>query len=385
MAIYWSDDKTRMLSIGNAVEPLPTYFSATTTNLTISVEKHGANNTSSLVYLGSEVDYRGYSDRTFAIQFTPADGQKYGSTIVTAYVKNTNGTDSNKATCAIGVKRAISTLTTSSTKNIISTRELKATGGVTVTLGGFTNTYVSEIPKDDYSVQGNNDWADLGTITRYPTHYILSMAADKNIVGKSSTTVTFTTTVNAGVASLSAKTATKQFTIMQSVNSVSTPSFSKSTVYKGDSITASATVSPTTAAAPTITWASSNTNTATINSSTGAITCVNAGTTYITATADGISKSAKLTVSNPGTVALGTTTLTLNPNGEAVLSTSGFVSGQTITWTTSNSAAVTVYSNGNVVAKPITATDTATVTATNAAGQSASCLVTVKPITLTVG
>ncbi len=146
--------------------------------------------------------------------------------------------------------------------------------------------------------------------------------------------------------------------------------------------TLTATVSPSNAANKTLTWASSNTDVATVSSG-GVVTAKGNGTATITAkTTDGSNKSATCTV----TVTVQATGVTLNKTTlnfsalnttqtlTAIVSPSG--ANQTVTWTSSNTNVATVSSSGVVTAKD---NGTATITAKTTDGRrlTATCTVTV--------
>jgi uncharacterized protein YjdB len=137
-----------------------------------------------------------------------------------------------------------------------------------------------------------------------------------------------------------------------------------------------ATVLPVDASAPTVTWASSDANIATVSG--GTVTPVAEGTCTITATADGVVASCVVTVAfvHVTSVTLDKETLSLTAEGatDTLVATVLPVdaSAPTVTWTSSNKAVATV-SGGTVT--PV-AEGTCTITAT-AGDKSATCTVTV--------
>ncbi|MBL8961136.1 MAG: Ig-like domain-containing protein [Gemmatimonadetes bacterium] len=129
----------------------------------------------------------------------------------------------------------------------------------------------------------------------------------------------------------------------------------------------------------TVTWASGNTAVATVNGS-GLVTAVAAGSTTVTATADGRTGQATITVTPPPVAAVvlnrdtasvlagGTVQLNATPRDAA----GATLAGRTITWSSSATAVATVDATGLVSAvTPGTATITATVE-----GRTASATVT---------
>jgi trimeric autotransporter adhesin len=119
----------------------------------------------------------------------------------------------------------------------------------------------------------------------------------------------------------------------------------------------------------TITWASSNTSVATVNSS-GLVTALDAGTVTITATSEGKSDGVSLTIT---VVPVASVNVTLNPTSIQVGATStgsavtrdasnNVLTGRTVTWGSSNTSVATV--NGSGLVTGVSA-GTATITATS--------------------
>ena len=161
-----------------------------------------------------------------------------------------------------------------------------------------------------------------------------------------------------------------------SINKTST------TLNKGATETLTVSRSPSSVSYPTITWTSSNTSVATVDSN-GKVTAVGNGSATITAkTTDGtnLSKTCTVTVTTPVTgVSVSPTTLTLNVGGTYTLSKTispSDASNKNATWSTSNTGVATVDSNGKVTA---VARGTCTITCTSSYSSSykATCSVTV--------
>lgn len=151
---------------------------------------------------------------------------------------------------------------------------------------------------------------------------------------------------------------------------------------KGGSETLTVSRSPSSVSYPTITWTSSNTSVATVDSN-GKVTAKGNGTATITAkTTDGtnLSKTCTVTVTTPVTgVSVSPTTLTLNVGGTYTLSKTispSDASNKNVTWSTSNTGVATVDSNGKVTA---VARGTCTITCTSSYNSSykGTCSVTV--------
>lgn len=145
--------------------------------------------------------------------------------------------------------------------------------------------------------------------------------------------------------------------------------------------TLTATVKPSNATNPTVTWTSSNTAVATVTN--GVVTAVAGGTATITATADGKTATCEVTVSVPVTeVTLNKTTLTLvvgtYEDLEATITPTD-ATDKSLTWTSSDESVAYVDIAGKVVAQKGGKT---TITVKTNNGKTATCVVTVTvPVT----
>ena len=155
-------------------------------------------------------------------------------------------------------------------------------------------------------------------------------------------------------------------------------------VEKGKTYQLQATVTPTNATIKTVSWTSSNTKVATVDS-TGKVTAVAAGTVTITCTAkDGSGKKAtcKVTVTASVKVTkikLNKTSAALNIKQTLTLKatvTPTNASNKAVTWKSSNTKIATVSSTGKVTAKAA-GTVTITCTAKDGSGKKATCKITV--------
>ena len=148
---------------------------------------------------------------------------------------------------------------------------------------------------------------------------------------------------------------------------------------KGDVYTLNATVKPDDATDKTVSWKSSNTSVATVDSN-GKVKAIAGGSATITATAGGVSAKCSVTVSVPVTsVSLNKTSLNLMVGDTETLSATIYPSDATnknVTWKSSNTSVATVQS-GKVSAVGV-GTAQITVT-TNNGSKKATCTVTVIP------
>ena len=157
-----------------------------------------------------------------------------------------------------------------------------------------------------------------------------------------------------------------------------------STVFVGESINLSASISPITASNKSITWSSSNKDIATVDEN-GKVTGKKAGSVKITVTSKSnpkISGSKSIVVSikkvDVRSVALNKDKINLYVEDVYKLTptfTPKDTTEKTLTWTSSNPLVATVDANGNVIAKGV---GTAAITATTTNGKSANADVIIK-------
>lgn len=157
---------------------------------------------------------------------------------------------------------------------------------------------------------------------------------------------------------------------------------SNRSIYIGDTVTLSPTYTPSEISYPGVTYTSSNTSVATVNSS-GVVTGVAKGTATITATTtDGSNKSGSITVTVKKAVtgvSLNKTSLTLDEGKTETLTATvspSDASVTTVSWSSSNTSIATVNSSGVVTAKS-KGTCTITATSTDDSNKKATCSVTV--------
>ncbi|MCD7841999.1 MAG: Ig-like domain-containing protein [Lachnospiraceae bacterium] len=154
------------------------------------------------------------------------------------------------------------------------------------------------------------------------------------------------------------------------------------TLDTGSSQTITATVSPANATNTAVSYSSSNTAVATVDTN-GKITAVSAGTATITVTAqDGSGKSAAVTVTvlqKVTGITLSASSLTLDAGSSQTITATvrpANASNKAVSYSSSNTAVATVDSNGKVTAVAA-GTATITVTAQDGSGKSAAVTVTV--------
>ena len=225
-------------------------------------------------------------------------------------------------------------------------------------------------------------------------------ATDKTVTWTSSNTTVATvsggtvTAIKEGTATITAKagdkTATCSVTISKTVVAVTSVTLNKSslTLTEGGSETLVATVKPDDATDKTVTWTSSKTSVATVDSN-GKVTAVAEGTATITAKAGDKSATCSVTV-NKATVAVTSVTLnksslTLTEGGlETLVATvkPDDATDKTVTWSSTNTTVATVSSVGVITAK---SAGSATITVTtNDGGYEATCSVSVNKAAVAV-
>jgi len=279
-------------------------------------------------------------------------GVSRGTCTITATAKDGSG---KYASCAVTVNQLVTGITLNySTKTIVvgTTAQLAATA--------------SPSNANDTSVTWSSSDTSVATVSN-----------NGLVTGVANGTCTITATANDG----SGKSASCTVTITTLVTGI-TLSSSTLTVNAGATSQLTATASPDNATDKTVTWSSSDTNVATVNSS-GVVTGVSRGTCTITATAkDGSGKSAScaVTVNQLVTgITLNNTTLKVKEGNTSQLTATVSPSNAndtSVTWSSSNTEVATVNSDGLVTALT-EGTCTITVTANDGSGKSVICVVTV--------
>ncbi len=183
------------------------------------------------------------------------------------------------------------------------------------------------------------------------------------------------------------KTATCKVTVNPIPITSVTLNKTSATIEKGSTLTLSATINPSnTTDSKTLTWTSSNTNVATVDS-TGKVTAKGYGTVKITVkTSNGKTATCTITVpTHPITsVTLNKTSATIEKGSTLTLSAtinpSNTTDSKALTWTSNSTTVATVDSTGKVTAKGY---GTATITVKTSNGKTATCTITVpsRPIT----
>jgi len=135
-----------------------------------------------------------------------------------------------------------------------------------------------------------------------------------------------------------------------------------------------------------VSWSSANSSIASVNSSSGLVTAVAAGTTQITATSEGKTGSSTITVPAPPPPPVPVASVSVSPSSATVAigstqqlsattrdANNNILTGRAVTWSSANTGVATVNSSGRVTA---VAVGSAQITATSE-GQSGSSTITV--------
>ena len=276
-------------------------------------------------------------------------------------------TVTNGKITAVGAGTATITVTTANGKT--ATCEVTVTvlaSGVTLNKGtltllkGESETLIATVAPDDTTDK---------TLTWSTSDANVATAENGKITAVGAGTATITVTTANG------KTATCEVTVTVLASGVT---LNKGTLalLKGESETLIATVAPNDTTDKTLTWASSNESVVTVEN--GKVTAVGAGTATITVTtANGKTSTCEVTVTVLASgITLDKTSVQLLESESAALIatvTPSDATNTTVLWTTSDSTIATV-SNGVVTA---IRSGTATITATDSEGHTATCEVTV--------
>ncbi len=280
----------------------------------------------------------------------------------------------------------------------------KAVGSVVITVttvdGGKTATcnVAVVIPVTGVSLDQTSMTMILGDTRTLTATVTPSNATDKSVTWSSSNTSVATvsssgvvTAKGSGNATITAttndggKTVTCAVTVTVPVTGVSLNK-SSLTLSEGDSQTLTATVSPSNATDKSVTWASDNESVATVTTA-GVVVAKTPGTAVITVTTNDGGKMASCAVSvkpRVSGVTLDNSSISLVVGGTRTLTATVEPSDavdKSVTWSSNNTSVATVSSYGTVTAKAV---GTAVITVrTNDGGKTATCSVTVTPVSVT--
>lgn len=168
------------------------------------------------------------------------------------------------------------------------------------------------------------------------------------VTAKKSGTATITATVSGTKIKATCKIKVKKAKVSTKKVAISPKTL---VLYKGHTKTLKASVSPSNATYKTVTWSSSNTKVATVNSK-GKVTAKKAGTVTITAKvkSTSVKSTCKITVKNPA-IRLSSSSKTIYIDDTDSLKATVTPSSETVTWSSSDTKIATVNSKGKITAK----------------------------------
>ena len=241
---------------------------------------------------------------------------------------------------------------------------------------GETRQMTATVYPSNASVKSVRWWTSSASVATVSSSGVVTA------VSEGSATITVTTEDGSYTAAC-------RVTVKRRVINVTGVSLNKTsvTLTKGETSQLTATVSPSNATNPSVSWKSSSTTVATVSSS-GLVKAVDGGTATITVTTEdgNYTATCKVTVKVPVTgVSLDKTDLSLTEGDTYQLSATvspSNATNKTVSWKSSATSVATVSSNGLITA---IAQGSATITVTTEdGGYSASCRVTVNKKTISV-
>ena len=378
------DGKSDTASL-TVTEPPPVVARVTVSPSSASIEEGGTQQFSATAYDSVDVEISGktfiWSSDSASVATIDssglATGVDAGSTTITATLDGESGT---------------ATLTVTEAPPAVA-RVTVSPSSVSIEEGGTHQFSATAYTSDNTMISGKTfAWTSSSTSVATINSSGLATGVDAG-----STTITATVDGISGTATLTvteAPPAVARVTVSPSSVSIEeggTHQFS-ATAYTSDN---------TTISGKTFAWTSSSTSVATINAS-GLATAVDAGSTTITATVDGVSGTATLTVTEAppvvARVAVSPSSVSIEEGGTHQFSATAYtsdntmISGKTFAWTSSSTSVATINSSGlatgvDAGSTTITATvdgisGTATLTVTEA--PPAVARVTVSPSSVSI-
>ena len=379
--VTWSSSNSSVASVSNGVV---TALKAGTTTITVTTEDGGKTATCSITVNEKIYPVSGISLNKSTLTMCENENYTLTATITPSNATNKDvgwsSSNTSVATVSNGVITALNVGTTTITATTVD-------GGMTASCNITVLAKVTSVSLDKYEATLCENETITLTATISPNH-----ASNKNVTWNSSNTSVASvsngvvTALKAGTTSITVKTedggktATCYVTVIAKVSNISLNKTSAS-LTEGDTLTLTATITPSNATNKNVTWKSSNTSVAKV--SNGVVTALKAGSTTITVTTEDGAKTATCQVTvnakvYPVTsVSLSKSSTTLT-EGETITLTATInpsnATNKNVTWSSSNSSVASV-SNGVVTAlKAGTATITVT---TEDGGKTAKCNVTV--------
>ena len=380
--VSWKSSNTSVATVSNGKV---TALKAGAAIITVTTEEGGKTATCNVTVNEKIYPVENVSlDKTSAILFE-GETLTLSATITPGNATNKNVTwkssDTSVAMVADGKVTALKAGTTTIT---VTTED----GNKTATCDVMVNAKVTSVSLDKTEVELTEGDTHILTATINPDN-----ATNKNVIWSSSNASVATvsngkvTAVKAGTATITVttedggKTATCRVMVNEKIYPVDGLSLNKSiaVLYKGETLTLTATITPSNATNKNVIWSSNNTSVATV--ANGVVTALNAGTAIITATTEDGGKTAtcEIIVKTKVTgVSLDKSDATLY-EGENLSLIATIVpdnaTNKNVAWKSSNTSVATVVDGVVSALKAGVATITVT---TEDGGKTATCNVTVK-------
>ena len=373
-ALTWTSSNTSVATVVNGIVTAAGAGTATITVTTANGKTATCEVTVSVLASGVLLNKNNLSlikgsSETLTATVAPTDTTDKTLTWVSS---NTNvATVANGTVTAIGTGTATITVTTANGKtatcevtvSVLTSGISLNKNNLSLTKGGSETLTATVAPADT---------ADQ-TLTWTTSNQNIATVANGTVTAVGAGTAIITVTTANG------KTATCEVTVSVLAVEITLDKSSVSLV-EGETTTILANISPTDTTDSTITWTSSDSSIASVDSN-GKITAVSSGIAVIIATtANGLSSSCSITVTEAEIVAtnitLSQSTVSISLGDILTLSatiTPNNVTNKSVVWSSSDHSIATVH-NGTVVAVGV---GTATITATTSNGKTTSCVITV--------
>ena len=395
-SVFWSSSNTSVVTVSNS--GLLTAKATGSATITVTTNDGGKKATCAVTVQAQTVVVTGVSLDKTSLSMTVGDTQTLTATVTpsNATDKSVSWSSSNTSVATVSSSGVVTAKSAGTTTITTTTNDggKKATCTVTVKAATVSVTGIN-LNKTSMTLLIGGTESLTATVTP-------SNATNKNVTWSSSNSNVVLVDSNGNVSAINVgtaiitvttedggKTATCSVTVNPIFVTGVTLNQTNLIMAEGDTQILTATVTPSNATDKSVSWSSSNTSVATVSSS-GVVTAKSAGTATITATTNDGGKKATCTVTvKAATVSvtgvnLNKTSMSLLIGGTERLTatvTPSNATNKNLTWSSSNTSIATVDSNGNVSAIKV---GTADITVkTEDGGKTATCAVTVNPISVT--
>ncbi|MBQ6302047.1 MAG: Ig-like domain-containing protein [Bacteroidales bacterium] len=387
-SLSWSSSNNSVATISSNGQI--TAVSAGTATITVKTNDGGKTATCAVTVMAKTVSVTGVSLNNTSLTMTEGETQSLVANVTpeNATDKSLSWSSSNNSVATISSDGQVTAVSAGTATITVKTNDGGKTATCTVTVKAKVIS-VTGVSLDKYYLTLTEDETYNLTATVTPEN-----ATNKSVTWTSSNTTVATVSSNGlvtaktpGSAEITVKTndggstATCYITVKAKVIPVTGISLNTSsmTMKVGETKSLSATVTPSNATDKTVTWKSSDSSVATVDSN-GKVTAKSAGSVTISATAGSFTANCSVTVVVPvESVSLNKTELTIEKGKNATLTATinpSNATDKTVTWKSSNTAIATVDQNGKVTAVEV-GSAVITVT-TNDGSKTATCSVTVK-------